>query len=180
MERLEERYTPDLVKCIGICSSFEDATLEVQKFPGDKFVFSLASTLNSLPKEYVPFLQKVKFAKRMMISQQIPIFNTCVDGGYHTDSYERFIWQGLERGNKLINCQEFIERDWEISCAIKSTEEYWDHHFVVTPRKGTRGKKRFKAFASIKYTDEGFKRIARRAGFKIAKSNKHDGTGMSR
>ncbi|KAG8673940.1 hypothetical protein FPOAC1_007259 [Fusarium poae] len=175
----KEKYT--FIKCTGICGSFEDATSLVEKWPGNKFVFSLASTPNSKPVEYILFLQRLaKLARKIIISQQRPDGQQGLHNSYHTEDFEKFVWRGLQHGNRLLKRPEFNEQDWEIKCDHSKTNIYWCHEFKITPLRSTDQKSSFQAFASIKYTDAGFVMIAKNAGLEVTRTDKNDDTGMGK
>ncbi|KPA38946.1 hypothetical protein FLAG1_08215 [Fusarium langsethiae] len=174
----KEKYT--FIKCTGICGSFEDATSLVEKWPGNKLVFSLASTPNSKPVEYILFLQRLaKLARKIIISQQRPDGQQGLHNSYHTEDFEKFVWRGLQHGNRLLKRPEFNEQDWEIKCDHSKTNIYWCHEFKITPLRSTDQKSSFQAFASIKYTDAGFVMIAKNAGLEVTRTDKNDDTGMA-
>jgi uncharacterized SAM-dependent methyltransferase len=179
LARWKQRYA--FIKCTGICGSFEDATPIVEKWPGDKLVFSLASTLNSSPAKYTLFLRRLnKFARKICISQQRPDGQQDLHMSYHAENFERFIWRGLQHGNTLLKRQEFNNNDWNIRCTHSETDIYWYHEFQITPVSSSDQKLSFPAFASIKYTNAGFVLIANKAGLEVTRIDKNDDTGMGK
>ncbi|KAM5358847.1 hypothetical protein ACJZ2D_014945 [Fusarium nematophilum] len=172
IQQLKERYTH--VECSGLYGTFDEAMELAANVPGKKVIMSLGSTATNFSYgQVVENLQTYcEVADLVILGQQGPDGTVPHHDVYHTKQFERFIWDGLlDTGNRILETTEFNTEEWGITCETK--HEPWRHNFIIY-RQG----KKFRTFASIKYTESEVSALAELAGAPRPEIHRHPETGM--
>ncbi|CAM1508775.1 Fc.00g056230.m01.CDS01 [Cosmosporella sp. VM-42] len=172
VSRLSKKYTS--VRCGGLHGTFEDAWEMTSNIPGNKVAISWASTLtNFSPKTTIEILRRwSKVTDRIIIGQQAPDWSGDLHSAYHTAPFEQFIRDGLMKVARVLEREVLKNDNWVIKC--KEDREPYCHTFLVRHPNS----QEFPTFASFKYTEKEFSRMAHEAGLMVAEISRDENTGM--